>query len=80
MFLLFSYLCLKMIELSLNMSVMSTVETYRNIADVMLEKLVERMERDKICPMCGVECDFHNGDTYIVYKCPDCRTKRVERI
>lgn len=79
------YVCaMTMTELSLNINTMCTSEMYLKIQnsalEVELDKIVTRIERDKICPVCKMECDITSGTTVIVYTCPSCGTKRTDLI
>ena len=73
-----------MTGLSQNINAMCTSETYLKIQhsamEVMLDKVVERIERDKICPVCHMECDITSGTTRIVYTCPSCGNQRTDLI
>ncbi len=75
-----------MIELSDNNHIMSNaadiyVKIQHSAMESMLEKIVTRIERDKICPVCNTECDMDlDGNTLIIYTCPYCYTVRKDLV
>lgn len=66
------------------MDTMSSSRTYQKMhgssIEAIMDCIVDRIEKDKICPVCRVECNIHSGKTKIVYDCPRCRQVRVTLI
>lgn len=76
-----SYICSMIGLISDKTSVMCSSEAYSKIQDssigVIMETIVDRIEKEKICPDCKMECEIHSGKTRVLYHCPKCGSVRV---
>jgi len=63
---------------------MCSSETYQKINDssigVIMEAIVERIQKQKICGHCNMECDIFSGRTRILYHCPKCGSIRTAEL